>query len=284
MKNILLPTDLSKASINALEYAVQLLKKDVCTFYVLNVYAPVYLYTPSIYEDFTLVNVDIGEQYKSQSEENIKTVIQNLKDKFPSEIHSFIGISSYNTLASEINSIVDAYNIDGVIMGTKGATGLKEVFIGSETMHTLKHCKVPLLGVPQEYRFIDLKEVLFATNYENGNQQEGLSFLNDLCSSHISRLIFLNAYYGIALNDAKKKNKKELDLFFERDAHVTELSNGMDVYEAIENYHSQHVIDLLVLVHTSHNFFENLLFTPVVKKIVHHADVPFLILPPAKAI
>jgi nucleotide-binding universal stress UspA family protein len=284
MKNILLPTDLSKASINALEYAVQLLKKDVCTFYVLNVYTPVYLYTPSIYEDFTLVNVDIGEQYKSQSEENIKTVIQNLKDKFPSEIHSFIGISSYNTLASEINSIVDAYNIDGVIMGTKGATGLKEVFIGSETMHTLKHCKVPLLGVPQEYRFIDLKEVLFATNYENGNQQEGLSFLNDLCSSHISRLIFLNAYYGIALNDAKKKNKKELDLFFERDAHVTELSNGMDVYEAIENYHSQHVIDLLVLVHTSHNFFENLLFTPVVKKIVHHADVPFLILPPAKAI
>jgi nucleotide-binding universal stress UspA family protein len=284
MKNILLPTDFSEASINALEYAVQLLKSNVCTFYVLNVYTPIYLYTPSIYEDFTTVNVDIGEQYKSQSEENIRKAIRNIKDKFPSKIHTFLGITSFNTLASEINTIVDAYDINCVIMGTKGATGLKEVFIGSETMHTLKHCKVPLLGVPHEYSFIDLKEVLFATNYESGNQQAGLTFLNNLCSSHLSRLVFLNAYYGIALNDAKKKNKKELELFFERDAHVTELCNGMDVYEAIENYHLQHVIDLLVLVHTSHNFFENLLFTPVVKKIVHHAEVPFLILPPAKAI
>ena len=56
----------------------------------------------------------------------------------------------------------------------------------------------------------------------------------------------------------------------------------MDVLEAIDDFLSRHKVDLLVLVHNKHNFFENLLFTPVVSKIVHHTTTPFMILPPQK--
>ena len=180
--------------------------------------------------------------------------------------------------------MVTGYNIDCIVMGTKGASGLKEVFLGSETMHVIKKATIPVIGVPDSYQYRDLKDVLFATDYNTGDTQKGLALLEELCASHISRLIFLNAYYGVQLDKNQLKNKEALDTYFKRDAHLNEIADGMDVLEAIEDFQSKHRIDLLVLVHNKHNFFENLLFTPVIRKIVHHSSVPFMILPPTSKI
>ena len=61
MKHILLPTDFSDTSYEAITYAVQLFINEECTFYVLNTYTPVALYTTTIYEHQSSLNVDIGE-------------------------------------------------------------------------------------------------------------------------------------------------------------------------------------------------------------------------------
>lgn len=282
MKNILLPTDFSETSINAMEYAVQLFLEEDCTFYVLNTYLPVYLYTPSVYESFAMATVDMGEIYKTQSEEGVNNVIDNLSDTFPTGNHDYIGISSFNTLYAAMESLALDYKIDCIVMGTKGATGLQDVFLGSQTMNTVKRSKVPVMGIPLGCTYQKPKDILFATNYETGSDQVGLHFLRDICTSHISRLIFLNVYYGSSLDDKQQENKYELDVFFKKQAHTNELSKPMSVVEAIKTFESKHSIDLLVMVHNKHNFFENLLFTPVVRKIVHHSPVPFLILPPVK--
>ncbi len=284
MKNILLPTDFSDTAINAMDYAVQLFKDELCTFYVLNTFTPVALYTTSIYEGNTSLNIDIGELYRQQSETNVSKAIDHIKSKYNNVKHTFQGVSSYNLLTLEIAEMVTGYNIDCIVMGTKGASGLKEVFLGSETMHVIKKATIPVIGVPDSYQYRDLKDVLFATDYNTGDTQKGLALLEELCASHISRLIFLNAYYGVQLDKNQLKNKEALNTYFKRDAHLNEIADGMDVLEAIEDFQSKHRIDLLVIVHNKHNFFENLLFTPVIRKIVHHSSVPFMILPPTSKI
>ena len=40
MKKIILPTDFSDNALNAIDYAMQLFKDEVCAFFILNVYAP----------------------------------------------------------------------------------------------------------------------------------------------------------------------------------------------------------------------------------------------------
>ncbi len=280
MKHILIPTDFSNASYNALEYAVQLFINDACTFYVLNTYTPVALYTSTIYDNHTALNIDLGEIYKNNSLERLETVIDKVKYAYPNSKHIFTPIASYNVLTLEIDEIVTTSNIDAIVMGTSGASGLKEVFIGSQTMHVVKDAKVPVIGVPEGYTYKALKDILFATDYRTGTHQKGLSLLEELCRKHISRLIFLNAYFGLSLDEEQLENKESLDTYFERDAHINEIADGMTVLEAVEDFQSKHSIDLLVLVHNKHSFFENLLFTPVVNKIVHHAALPFMILPP----
>ena len=282
MKRILIPTDFSEASYNALEYAVQLFINEPCTFYVVNTYTPVALYTTTIYDNHTALNIDLGEIYKTASLENLEKIIARVNNAYPNSMHTFTPVSSYNVLTLEINEIVATSEIDAIIMGTSGASGLKEVFIGSQTMQVVKDAKIPVIGVPSTYTFKALKDVLFTTDYRSGTSQVGLSLLEGLCRKHISRLIFLNAYYGIELDPEQLENKVLLDDYFERDAHLNEVADGMNVLEAVEDFQSKHKIDLLVLVHNKHSFFENLLFTPVVRNIVHHASVPFMILPPVK--
>lgn len=280
MKNVLLLTDFSNASINAITYAVQLFKGQETTFYVLHTFAPVVMYHAITLNDITVNHKDIAHTFEESTLNKIKKIIDPIASKIYDQKHIFKPVASFNTLLAGIHELTDGCQIECIIMGTKGATGLSEVFIGSETMYVIKNTKIPVIGIPAGYQFVKPRELLFVTDYGIGTKQVGLSLLNDVATFFKGRLVFLNAYQGDALSEKQLSHKNELDTYFQHHAIPTQTPSGMNVLEAIEDYHASHRIDLLVLVHNKHNFFENLLFTPVVRKVVHNSNVPFLILPP----
>lgn len=280
MKNILLPTDFSESSVNAIDYAVQLFRNEECTFYVLNTYQPVAIYTATTYGNNPQLDMDLGQLFQKKSESKIKALIETISSKYSNILHSYKGISSFNMLSVEIEEIVEDNQIDAIIMGTNGASGLKEVFIGSETMQVIKNATVPVIGVPAGATFKNLKDILFTTDYNIDQRQKGLALLKSIYNKQQSRLTFLNVYQGKSLTTTQAENKKALDNYFNRDAHLTQIAEDMKVLEAIEDFQISHKVDLLILVHNKHSFFENLLFEPVVQKTVHHSSVPFMILPP----
>ncbi|WGK64013.1 universal stress protein [Croceiramulus getboli] len=282
MKNILLPTDFSEPSYNAMDYALRIFDEEPCNFFVLHTYTPVVLYTSTVYETHSALDFDLEQLYKNNALEKVHAAIDRLKTITTKNRHTFKALSAYNVLSVEVDEVVEEYGMDCIVMGTQGASGLKEVFVGSQTMQVIKQAKVPVIGVPAQYAYEGLKDVLFATDYLTGVDLKGLPLLRSLCTEQISRLIFLNVYFGVALSEKQQKNKKELDAYFKKVAHLNEMMEKVEVLEAIDQFQSKHKIDLLVLVHNKHNFFENLLFTPIVKRVVHHSQTPFMILPPVK--
>lgn len=279
MKRILIPTDFSDNAINALHYVIHLMENERCTFFLLNTYTPTSLYTSTIYEYHTSLNIDLGEIYKNTSEHKLQRLIDDVTTTFSNDKHQFEKIASCNMLVNEIVDLTESKSIDFIVMGTQGASGLKEIFIGSQTMHTIKKTTVPLLCVPKDFTYKDPKDILFATDYNLSIENVGLSLVKNLCSIHHSRLILLNAYYGVPLDERQEEVKNQMDLYFKGNAHQFYISDGMDVSEALEDFQSKHRIDLLVMVHNKHSFFENLLFTPVINKIAHHTQIPFLVIP-----
>lgn len=280
MKTILLPTDFSETSINAITYALQLFKNDECKFLILNTYQPVAVFTASTYGSNAEIDMDLGQLFQKKSESKINALIEDMQHRFPNRLHTFKGRSTFNLLSLEIEELVSANAVDAIVMGTNGASGLKEVFIGSQTMQVIRNSKVPVLGVPAGSTFKNLEKILFTTDYKINKFQKGLSLLKQLVQTFSSRLTFLNVYQGTAFTAQQKGNKESLDRFFEYDHHLTHILESMEVIDAIKSYQSSHKVDMVVLVRNNHNFFENLIFKPVVQKIVHHSQVPFLILPP----
>ncbi|WP_299183829.1 universal stress protein [uncultured Aquimarina sp.] len=282
MKRILLPTDFSDNAYNAIRYAMQFFRNEECTFYLLHTFTPASYTIGYLIENPMPYGLeDIAMMNSNKEIEHIET---KAKEEFNNPKHSFERISAFNMLINEIKDTVDRYDIDLIVMGTKGTTGAKEIFIGTHTMYTIKNVTCPVLAVPSGFEFEEPKEILFPTDYYLSPTNKYIPFIKEICNNHTSRLHVLNAYYGIPLNQNQENIKDFIDTYFTDNAHIFHIADGMDVIEAIEDFQKMNIINMLVMVHNKHSFFENLLFKPVINQIAHHANIPFLIIPSEKRI
>lgn len=277
MKHILLPTDFSENAYNAIKYAVQLLKEEVCEFYILHTYTPVIVSSESMLDSYSALTLQQVAQENAQN--NLEELRNRILKDFPNTNHSYTLIASFNTLISEMRTIVEEYNINYIVMGTQGATGAKEVFLGTQTMYTIKKMKCPVLAVPANFDYKAPKEILFPTDYKLDKSNQYLSMLRELCDQYQSKLHILNAYYGTPLTETQIDIKAFLDAYFIDNAHQFHIAEGTDVLGAVVQFQIKTKIDFMVMIHNKHNFLENLLFKPVINQIVHHTNVPFLVIP-----
>ena len=277
MKRILLPTDFSENAANAISYAVQLFKEEECIFYLLNTYTPAAYHTGMMVDSYSALQLE--DITRKNSLKGLDRIEKELIKEYNNPKHKFEKLSSFNLLVSEITSAIETYSLDLIIMGTQGATGAKEVFLGTHTMYTIKKAKCPVIAVPSGFTFHTPKEILFATDFRFHTTNKYLHILKDICELHVSRLNILNAYYGVPLDADQNITKDYLDEYFKDNAHLLHMSIGIDVVEAVEAFQVRSKINFLVMIHNKHSFFENLLFKPVINDFVFHTKVPFLVIP-----
>ena len=277
MKRILLPTDFSKNAYNAISYAVQLYKDIKCKFYILHTYTPVSISAGSMVDNYS--SFDLQDITKETAERKLKEIEDRLKTEFHNTNHTFSTKVSFNTLTSEMVEVVKKKEIAFVIMGTKGATGAKEIFIGSNTMQTIKNLKCPVIAIPSGFKYEKPSEILFPTDYKIHKANQYLSLIKELCEKNNSRLHVLNVLQDIPLKEKQEQTEAFLDDFFKDTEHLFHNIENQDLMEAIVTFKKTYKINFLIMVHNEPNFFENLFFKPVVNQMVYHTNIPFLVIP-----
>lgn len=277
MKNILLPTDFSNNAFNAIEYAVQLFKDESCTFYLLNTSIPGN-YNISAVDDGPSTKV-IEEAAKRNSENKLLGIEKELDKKFKNSKHSFKIIVSFNLLITEIKAVIEEHKIDLIVMGTKGATGAQEVFLGTNTMDTIKKSNIAVIAVPENYTFIKPQDILFTTDFKFSMENKNLPLLRSICAKNSSTLNVLNVYSGKLLEPLQETTRRNLASYFKNNTYASHEMEYIDITEAVEHFQIKHKIDFLVMINNKHSFLENLLFKPVIQQIVYHTSVPFMVIP-----
>ncbi|WP_452228060.1 universal stress protein [Lacinutrix sp. MEBiC02404] len=277
MKKILLPTDFSDNSKNAIVYALNLFKDDVCTFYVLNTYTPIvyqmeYMQTSSA--QFELLDI-----VKKSSLNGLSAIKEEIEKTYSNAKHTVETISTFNTLISEIEEQVKREKIDLVVMGTQGASNVQGVLFGSNTVHVFKNIKSPVLAIPSGFEFESVLEVLFPTDYGLDFQDNQLEPLLHLASSNHFRVNILHVNYGEPLSEKQKQNKENLKVYFKHVAHIFHDVKNNNVQDAINEFQLKTKINLLVMINNKHSFFENLFFKSTINQIGFHLNIPFLVIP-----
>ncbi len=280
MKKILLPTDFSANSVNAIQYAVNLFKDKECTFYLLNTYTPVLYDTEYILYSSTQPNLE--EIYHKNSLNGLQKVKRRITNKFKNPKHQFELISAFNILIEELRDQVKEKNIDLVIMGTQGATGAQEILMGTNTVQAIKRLRCPLLAIPSEYEYTTPDNILFPTDYELTYNSEQLKLLKEIVESYNSKLNILHVMEKKELSPEKDKNKKILAEEMKKVKHQFYSVEKKSITDVIYKFQQEHPTDMLVMINNKHSFFENLLFRPVINKIGFHVKVPFLVIPSGK--
>jgi len=278
MKRILLPTDFSENAMNAIRYAINLFKDSPCTFYFLHTYTPAAYNVGSMADSASAL--ELQRITKDNAEREMASVLDQVRDEYNFPKHRYESIVTFNLLLYEIEDVVEEKFIDLIVMGTKGATAAKEVFIGTNTMYTIKKVNCPVIAVPSEFGFEAPKEILFPTDYRVHTDNPYLPLLREICDRNLSRLNILYAYLGEPLDKTQIATRDFLNNYFKDQAHLFFTDDqAEDLLYSIEEFQTRHKINLLVMLHNRHNFFENLLFTPVIKQVAYHTNIPLLVIP-----
>lgn len=281
MKKILLPTDFSDNSWNAISYALELFKNESCLFYLLNTYTPmVYTYDYSFGGGAVISETMTGEDIvRKSSIDGLEALLERIDKEYPNNKHNYQTISAYNILSDEINELVEDEPIDLIIMGTKGATGAQEILFGSQTVYVMRKAKCPTLAIPQNYTHHEVKDILFPNDYKYEYTKKNFSVLNVIASVTGCSIHVLHISNELELSESQKKNKRLINSYFKdiKSDHI-EVSDRT-VPEAVATYIANNDIDMVVMTNRKHSMLERLLFRQSVDVIGMHIDIPFLVIP-----
>ncbi|WP_299215190.1 universal stress protein [uncultured Aquimarina sp.] len=281
MKKILLPTDFSDNSWNAIDYATELFKEEACTFYLLNVYSKI------IYESVHLSDIPSERSIENTVKANAVTNLEHLKKTIthtnPNQNHKFEIIAALGSLTDVTEEVVKSKKIDLIIMGTKGATGTKEVFMGSNTVriiNTIKKC--PVLAVPDGFTFTSMpSEITFATDFTHFYSKEELRPLLDLAKSFNAaiRIVYVQQEEG-SLTEEQKFNLGMLQKYFKDIKYYQHtLTKSDSVSKSLKVFTEELDIYLLAMLNYSHSFVDKLTREPVIKTVAFHTQIPLLVIP-----
>lgn len=276
MLRILLPTDFSDNSFEAIRYALLLFQDAACEFSLLHTYMP------PIYNAEYLVGspgqIGLGDLIQKTAVTNLDKLQKRLEDQYKNNKHTFDSFVSLDILSNQVSKMVEDKKIDLIVMGTKGATGAQEILFGTHTVHIIKKAKCPVIAIPPNFEYEVPKKIIFPTDYEVDFKSKPLHILLKIAKSHISSIEVLHVSYGYELSEKQQKNKKNLDVLLNGIAHLFHNQSNQEVIQAINNFQLKHKMNLLVMVHNKHTFVERLFIEPIIKKIGFHITIPFMVL------
>ena len=274
---IAIPTDFSDNAYKAAYFALEMFKGQSCRFYL------THTYTPAFYRAEYLLHspgqIGLGDFYREKVMKKLRKFQKQLELK-ASDSHEFFCHAAFNSLAEELNDMGRKETLDLVIMGTKGATGAKEVLFGTHAVQVLHKSSCPVLVIPEEAEVVSLEHVLFPTDYTPDYSQLSLKVLFQILERPGVTLHVLHAFTPQDSKPNRQRARKALEeLLSPYETEFTETGQ-MDIVQAINTYARNVPIQLLVMVRNEHSFLENLLVTPVIDLIGFHSKIPFMVLPP----
>jgi len=270
MKTILVPTNFSDNSRNALNYAIKVAELMDMKIILMNAYIF------PIYTTEVPMPVNSYEELKVISEEGL----ERLRDEFQKKTKTKIKMEFINRSGDCVEEIINAANENNVrliIMGTKGGSKMRDIFIGNTTASVIGQTSCPVLVIPEKTVFKDIKHILFATNYEE-DDYNSINELVDFASLFDSEIIITH------IADEESFCEKSMMESFENkirkqvvyDKISFQLLEGKNISNTLNEMMDVYKIDLLALSTKERKFFEQLFHASLTKKMAYHTKIPLL--------
>jgi len=276
MKTILLPTDFSKNSINAIEYAVNLFKDIPCKFYLLNVFRIPYLANEELMDQNVNQLAALEEEMYDNSKHEMKKLLKKLPEN---DNHDYEMISDYNLFNLAVHEVIEKKDIELIIMGTKGATGAKEIFLGSNTGDVIMKSACHVIAVPENHSYKPPEEILFPTDFQINYDFEDLGPLIRVAEMNNAVIRIVHFSEKSDLDEIQQENKRTLNSFLVNVRHEHYTLSTSDFEEGINCYvQSRGNIDMIAIIGRHYGFFQRLFFKPKVRALSFHSTIPLFVI------
>lgn len=265
MKTILVPTDFSNNANNALKYANELAKAINNKIVLLHSFMPL----TRVYDLTSEMLVENLNEHKQSSEKNLKKI----SDKYitvPSRYVVKVGDTT-----DEIVTNAEKSKSQLIVMGTHGASGVKRILFGSNTSEVISKSMVPVLAVPQKYRYKKIDTIVYASDLKNTINE--LKHIIPIAKQLDATIEVLNLKYAHSKNDNATIEKKIKALSYKKIKLIEQQAKiDQTLVEQIQKYLKKHKPQLLVMFPENKNWFDKIFLSSKTEELATELKIPML--------
>lgn len=165
MKKILVPFDFSKTAINAFRFALDIVSQSKGTVHLLHVIELPFVNDPIVMPAITFDQGFFNDISKKTNQEFDKVISKyTLESKVTKNVE-------FGPIAKMIKEFTSKHSIDLIVMGSHGASGIKEIVVGSNAEKVVRNSSIPVLVMKNYYKG-PIKNIVFPNTLELEQMQD----------------------------------------------------------------------------------------------------------------
>lgn len=268
MKQIIVPTDFSTVSLNAVTYAMNMAKDINASLVLFHAYQ-----VPVTFSEVPVVTASI-EQLQSDSQEKLEELKKNLEHISSGPMEILIE-NRLGDVVEELADLCEDYQPFAVVMGTKGSGTLERLIIGSNTISAIKRLTTPVIIIPPGSGYRKIKKIGFACDFNHVKETTPVEEIGELLKNFGATLHVLNVDYRDRHFTAEKTQESEYLHELLQHLHPSyHYINSINVEEGINNFSDANGIDLLITIPKKHGFMESIFRRSQSSELVLHSHLP----------
>ncbi|MGI9544373.1 MAG: universal stress protein [Cyclobacteriaceae bacterium] len=262
MFQILVPTNFTPSSQNAIKYAMSLaghLKAKI-----------------TLLHSFSLHDASYDSIIDDLQEEN-KQKMTALAGTTITQPDTSIEVKSYE---GELAHAISQTSPSLIIMGIEGETPFERFLLGNELKKVMEKMPCPILFIPDEAQLTEINNIVYATAY-NTDDLDNLRYMVKLTKPFEPEVSLVHMSDG-SFSDEDEENFMTI---FKKDirAHIRykkinyQLLYGKDINQRLELFiHEQHP-DMVAMITEQRFLFDRLFHPSATKKMAFHTKIPLLV-------
>ncbi len=271
MKRILVPIDFSIQAERAIEAAAQIANYIDAHIYLLHMV------------DLPANETDMDDHGDASGPAKM-LFLRKIHEKFEEMMNSKIldGLTVHEEIRfhKTFSGIIDyskELKIDLIVMGSQGATGIKEMFIGSNTEKVVRHSDVPVLVVKKGMKKTGLTKFVFASNFSDEIKPAFGRFLEfaSLFGANV-HLLFVNTIHNFESTKKTSKRLREFVKEFDMPEYTLNIFNDTTIEQGILNFSKDLDADLIALNTHQRSGLSSMFNESISEDLVNHALKPVI--------
>jgi len=269
MKKIIVLTDFSDRSEFALKAAADLAKKhtvELLVVHMLELNQAILSSPDGMYIEQTVFLVKLAE--KNLSEFLDKPYLKGI---------TVTPVIKHYKVFSELDAIAEEHNADLIVMGSNGASGLEEIFIGSNAERVVRNASIPVLVIKGAVDEFNIDRFVFACDFNDDNLpafQKAKEF-SELLNAKME-VVFINTPNDEFMSNRDAYQKINKFLTKANAGQQVEIYNDYSVEQGIINYGNTILADAIAIPTHGRKGIAHLFNGSIGEDVVNHSKIPVI--------
>jgi nucleotide-binding universal stress UspA family protein len=270
MKKILVPCDFSDPAVQAFKMAVDIANQSNGEVLLLNV-----IELPVMHESVLMPTLSFEEAFIKDMKAHAEKNFTKMKDKWAKEGPKVSAFIEFGGTVPTIRDFVKDKKVDLIVMGTHGASGIKEFFIGSNTEKIVRTAGVPVMAIKKQIKLSSVKNIVYPTsgNTDHEELQLQIKSLQNFFKATL-HVLYVNTPSSFKRD---LEIKPQLKAFAKRSMlknYTLNVWNDFNEEEGLKNFVLETKADMIVMATHGRRGLNHLMSGSIAEDAVNHINCP----------